>query len=89
LKDNREDRKSFILGVGFDGDGHVRITHGKNFHLYGGCEDTHSLMVEKSVKLNEELDKRNRDLDDITGEEFCEIADKIGLKKADPRPKPR
>ncbi|MDD5439318.1 MAG: hypothetical protein PHS37_03935 [Candidatus Omnitrophica bacterium] len=75
--------KRLLLGLGFDSnDGHVRITKGKNFRLYGGSEGTHDLMQEKAVKLNEYLDKRGKTLDEIKIEEFYDIAEKIGLKIA-------
>ena len=73
--------KKILLGLGLDSkDGHARITRGKNFRLYGGSEETHGLMQEKAVKLNEHLDKRGKTLDGITKEEFYDIAVKIGLK---------
>lgn len=77
--------KSCFLGLGLDGkDGHIRITHGKNFHLFGGSEPTHNLMQEKIIKFNQQLDKRGKKLDDISEDEFCEIADKVGLPFNDP-----
>lgn len=73
--------KRLLLGLGFDcEDGHVRITKGKNFRLYGGSEETHEVMQEKAVKLNEILDKRGKNLDTINVKEFYDIASKIGLK---------
>ncbi|MBN2453441.1 MAG: hypothetical protein JXB40_04185 [Candidatus Omnitrophica bacterium] len=76
-------RKTVLLGLGLDGkDGHVRITKGRNFRLYGGSEETHEVMQEKAVKFNEHLDKRRKTLDDIGKEEFVEIAEKVGLKVA-------
>ena len=73
--------KKVILGLGLDGkDGHVRVTKGKNFRLYGGSESTHEVMQEKAIKFNEQLDKRGKTLDDIGREEFHDIAGKIGLK---------
>jgi len=73
--------KKILLGMGFDcKDGHIRITKGKNFRLYGGSDRTHEFMQEKTIKFNEQLDKRNKALDDISKEEFCEIVAKIGLK---------
>ena len=80
---NRDYRK-ILLGLGFDAkDGHVRITKGKNFRLYGGSEETHEIMQEKSIKFNEHLEKRRKTLDDITDKEFSDIAKKIGLKIPD------
>lgn len=75
--------RSFILGLGFDAkDGHKRITRGKNFYIFGGSVDTHHLMQENCIKLNEELDRRHKDLSDISRREFYDIAHKIGLKVA-------
>ena len=73
--------KKILLGMGLDcKDGHLRMTKGKNFRLYGGSEETHDLMQEKAIKFNEQLDKRYKTLDNITKNEFHEIATKIGLK---------
>ena len=74
--------KALLLGVGLDGkDGHVRITKGENFRLYGGSEDTHACMQEKAIKFNEELSRKKKTLEQINKEELLEIAEKIGLKK--------
>ncbi len=73
--------KRILLGLGFDcKDGHKRITTGRNFYLLGGSGETHREMQEKAIKFNEQLDRRHKTLDDIGPKEFCEIADKIGLK---------
>lgn len=73
--------KKILLGMGFDcKDGHLRITKGKNFRLYGGSKETHDLMQEKAIKFNEQLDKKCKTLGNVTKEEFYEIATKIGLK---------
>ena len=72
--------KALILGVGLDGkDGHVRMTHGDNFQIVGGSEDTHGDLQEKAIKFNEHLVKRKKRLEDINKDEFAEIADKIGM----------
>ena len=81
----RRDIKALLLGLGLDGkDGHVRYTKGPNFHLFGGSQETHEEMQEKAVRFNEELDKREKRLEDIDRKEFSEIAETIGMKK--PRP---
>ena len=73
-------KKSSLLGVGLDGkDGHVRVTTGPNFKLVGGSEETHGVMQEKAIKLNEHLKQRGKTLDTVSREEFCEIADKIQM----------
>lgn len=73
--------KSVLLGLGFDAkDGHIRYTKGKNFKLLGGSKETHSLMQEKAIKFNEQLDKQHKTLDTMNQKEFYDIADKVGLK---------
>ena len=72
--------KRLLLGLGFDcDDGHIRITKGQNFRLFGGSKKTHELMQEKAIKLNECLNKKKKSLDQIKPKEFYEIAEKIGL----------
>lgn len=76
--------KSLLLGLGFDArDGHKRITRGKNFYIFGGSKTTHQSMQDSCIKFNEELGKRHKGLDDISRQEFCDIAYKIGLKVAE------
>lgn len=73
--------KKMLMGLGFDAkDGHVRITKGQNFRLFGGSEETHDQMQEKAVKFNEQLEKRRKTLDDISDNEFYDIARTVGLK---------
>lgn len=77
-------KRSFLLGLGFDAkDGHKRITKGKNFYIFGGSKQTHQLMQEKCIKFNEELNRRHKTLDDISKDEFYNIAGKIGFKASD------
>jgi len=73
--------RKILLGLGFDSkDGHVRITKGKNFRLFGGSQETHDIMQEKAVKFNEQLQKRRKSLDDLDEKELYDIAKTIGLK---------
>jgi hypothetical protein len=76
------ERKAWLLGLGLDGDGHVRYTRGPNFHLVGGTADTHEAMQEKAVKLNEKLDERGRRLEDLSREEFHDLAAEVGLRRS-------
>ncbi len=77
---NRFYRK-ILVGLGLDSkDGHVRITKGKNFRLYGGSQETHELMQEKAVKFDEHLNKKGKTMDSLSREEFYDIALRIGLK---------
>jgi hypothetical protein len=84
MTDMNRSIRSLLLGLGLDcKDGHTRITKGRNFRLYGGSRETHEMMQDKAMRLNGELDKRGKSLDSITPDEFCEIANKVGLKVLD------
>jgi hypothetical protein len=77
-------RKARILGVGLDSDGNKRITKGDNFTLVGGSKDTHEQMTEKAIKINEKLKARGKQLDNVSREEFDDIAHEVGLNKFEP-----
>lgn len=77
----KKKRKAALLGVGLDSDGHKRITTGLNFALVGGTQETHDAMTEKAVKINEKLKARGKQLEDISREEFDDIAHEVGLNK--------
>ncbi len=83
-KSKKVRRKAVMLGVGLDADGHKRLTTGPNFALVGGSEETHELMTEKVVKINEKLAAKGKQLEEVSSEEFDDIAQSVGLK----RPKP-
>jgi hypothetical protein len=74
-------RKAALLGVGLDSDGHKRITKGENFLLVGGTQETHEVMTEKTIKINEKLKARGKRLETVSKEEFDDIAHEVGLKK--------
>jgi len=82
-------RKAALLGVGLDSDGHKRITTGPNFALVGGTQETHEAMTEQAIKINEKLKERGKRLDDVSREEFDDIAHEVGLKKITPPKTPR
>lgn len=73
-----------MLGLGLDSDGHKRLTTGPNFILAGGSEETHDVMTEKAIKINEKLAAKGKQLEEVTHEEFDEIAHSVGLHR--PRP---
>jgi len=76
--------KAIMLGVGLDTDGHKRVTTGPNFALLGGSKETHEEMTEKAVKINEKLKSKGKELHEVSGEEFDEIAQSVGLKRHQP-----
>jgi hypothetical protein len=70
-----------MLGVGLDSDGHKRVTTGPNFALVGGSKETHEVMTEKVVKINEKLSSRGKTLDTVSTEEFDDVAHEVGLQR--------
>jgi hypothetical protein len=69
-----ERRVAGLLGLAFDAkDGHKRITRGPNFLLAGGSEETHGVMRETILKVNERLDERGVELADVSPEELRDI----------------
>jgi len=67
-------RQAALLGLAFDAeDGHKRITRGPNFLLAGGSPETHGLMQETAVKLNEHLDRKGKQLAQVSANELRDI----------------
>ena len=82
-KSNKK-KKALMLGVGLDSDGHKRVTTGENFALVGGSKETHDAMTEKAVKINEKLTKRGKKLEEVSSQEFDDIAHSVGLVRHNP-----
>jgi hypothetical protein len=89
--DNKTDNKknhAAMFGIGFDAaDGHVRITRGSNFAVVGGCEETHSIMSETVVKVNEKLERRGKVLEHVEPNELrdliLESIDDVGIARTE------
>ena len=82
---NKKHKKAILLGLGLDSDGHKRITTGENFALFGGSKETHEVMTEKAVKVNEKLAACGKRLEEVTPQEFDDIAQSVGLVRREPR----
>ena len=71
---NRDRKSAALLGLALDNDdGHARLTRGKNFVLCGGSQETHAMMQETALKINEPLDKRGKRLEDASVGELRDI----------------
>ncbi len=82
--------KAALLGVGLDNeDEMVRITHGENFHLFGGSENTHEQMQEKCIRFNEKLKSRGKQLDQLHRGEFLELAAECEMNVVAPKKSPK
>ena len=84
-KKKKPRRKAVMLGVGLDSDGHKRLTTGPNFILAGGSEETHEVMTEKAIKINEKLATKGKQLEVVSHEEFDDIAHSVGLHRDKPK----
>ena len=76
-------KSAALLGLAFDADdGQTRLTRGKNFLLVGGSQESHAVLQEMAIKINENLDKRGKRLEDVPVGELCnlckEVTDSIG-----------
>jgi hypothetical protein len=80
-ENHKKKKAAIMLGVGLDSDGHKRVTTGPNFALLGGTQDTHDAMTEKAIKINEKLAARGKRLEDVSREEFDDIAQAVGLQR--------
>jgi hypothetical protein len=80
----KKQKSPILLGVGLDSDGHKRVTTGPNFALVGGSQETHEVMTEKAIKINEKLSAKGKSLDNVSREEFEDIAHSVGLHPNDP-----
>lgn len=80
-KKQKHPAKAIMLGVGLDSDGHKRLTTGPNFALIGGKDETHEQMTEKVIKINEKLAAKGKRLEDVSHEEFDDIAHSVGLRR--------
>jgi hypothetical protein len=67
-------KSAALIGLAFDAeDGQTRLTRGKNFVLCGGSDETHAVMQETAVKVNEQLDRDGRRLEDVSVRELRDI----------------
>jgi len=67
-------KSAAMIGLGLDNDdGHTRLTRGDNFVLYGGSQDTHAVMQETALKINEHLGRQGKRLEDVSAGEFVSL----------------
>lgn len=67
-------KSAALLGLAFDAeDEQKRLTRGPNFVLFGGSQETHTRMQETAIKVNEQLEKRGKRLEDVGLRELRDI----------------
>jgi len=82
----RRRRKAELLGIGLDNqDGHVRVTRGENFRLFGGSHETHQRMQEQCSRFNEKLADRGKELGELGRQELADLARECEMNVLVPR----
>ena len=74
-------RVTRIIGLGADGDGHLRFTRGAGYELIQGSEQSHEQMQCWCEEINRRLAGLNKRMDELSVEEFVALA-----RAAAPRP---
>jgi len=70
-----KERITKIIGLGADGfDGHVRVTNGNHYELVQGSEHSHELMHQWCEEINRRLKKMNREMQQLSVNEFIALA---------------
>jgi hypothetical protein len=64
------------------------VTTGPNFALVGGTQETHEGMTEKVIKINEKLSAKGKTLDNVSPQEFDDVAHEVGLQRRPVKRKP-
>ncbi|MHC4550644.1 MAG: hypothetical protein ACYTEZ_17930 [Planctomycetota bacterium] len=70
-----------LLGLGFDSDGHARVTAGEDYVLLGGSEQTHERMQDDIERFRDTLQQMGTDLQRASRDEVLEAAHECGLIK--------
>ncbi len=66
-----------LLGVGLDNqDGHKRVTHGDDFVLVGGSQETHERMQDVTMRVTESLQERGKRLCEAEPREVLDLLQK-------------
>ena len=64
-----------LLGIGLDAkDGHQRMTKGDDFYLVGGSEETHEVMQELAIRIQEKAKRKGKTIRELTTDEFEDFA---------------
>lgn len=70
----QDDSEGGLLGVGLDNrDGHKRVTSGNDFLLVGGSAETHEVMQDLVIRMNEKLKRKGKRYKDLERPEFEDL----------------
>lgn len=72
--DPKKSKDAALLGIGLDSqDEETRLTKGENYLLVGGSQQTHEIMQETAVRVNEQLERKGKRLADLEPNEFRDV----------------
>jgi hypothetical protein len=70
--------RAALIGLGLDNpDDQHRVTRGDQSFIFGGSAETHAELRETAERLEQELDRRGRQLGDLNPAELAELANMI------------
>lgn len=79
-------KEGLLVGVRLDkGDGHSRVSRGKDFVALGGTKEAHEHLRETVARISDEVKRRGRAMGDVRREEFREIL-AVVTEKVGPAP---
>ena len=78
-------KNGLLVGVRPGGDGHSRVSRGKDFVAVGGTKQGHEHLRETVAEIRREVDRRGRRLAEVRREEFREIVSRA-LERTGPAP---
>ena len=74
-----EEKRSILVGVGFDGDdGHTRVTRAESSVVLGGSHSTHEQLSDSVLSFQDVLSRYGRRLEDLSPQEYYQIVNEIG-----------
>lgn len=63
-----------LVGIGLDNqDGHIRVTTGEHYVLYGGSQETHERMTDAVIHVTETLRRKGKSLPEASVEEVIDL----------------
>ena len=79
-------KKGLLIGVRVEkGDGHGRVSRGKDFDALGGSKEGHDHLRETVAEISDEVKRRGRAMGEVRPEEFREILQRA-VEKVGPAP---
>src|SRR6516165_5108981 len=70
--------RAALIGLGLDNPDHQhRVTRGDQSLIFGGSAETHAKLRETAERMEQELDRRGRQLGDLNPAELADLANLI------------